>query len=120
MNVKSIDTIIAINFQFRLLELNTMSSMNIILRDIAGRINDNSLSAILSDLLVMYNINTSMQEEIHAIVSANLQWLNAHSSDIQDFLDDFHSSTSLSAHHSSKCTIIWYLVVIMFGFFSLI
>lgn len=86
--------------------------MNEILRDIADRINDNSLSATLSDLLVIYNVNKDVNEEIQTIVDSNLQWLNAHSSDIQDFLNDFHSSTSLS----TTSTVVWYLVVIIFGF----
>ena len=108
VNVKSIDK----HFQFRLLELNSLSSMNGILRDIADRINDDSLSVTLSDLLVIYNVNKSIQEEIQTIVSGNLQWLNTHSSDIQDFLNDFHNSTSLS----TTSTVVWYLVVIIFGF----
>lgn len=112
-SVKSIDSINDIHFfQFRLNELNALSSMNEILQDIADRINDNSLSATLSDLLVIYNVNKDVNEEIQTIVDGNLQWLNAHSSDIQDFLNDFHSSTSLS----TTSTVVWYLVVIIFGF----
>jgi hypothetical protein len=87
--------------------------MNEILRDIADRINDNNLSATLSDLLVIYYVNKDVKEEIHTIVSGNMQWLNTHSSDIQDFLNDFHNSTSLS---TTSTAVVWYLVVIIFSF----
>jgi hypothetical protein len=89
-----------------------MSSMNEILRDIADRINENSLLSTLADLLVIYNVNKDVKEEILRTVSSNLQWLNTHSSDIQDFLNDFNNSTSLP----TLSIVVWYLVIIIFGF----
>lgn len=110
ISTTSSNSIYAINFQFRLLELNSLSSLNEIFREIATRVNDNSLSSTLSDLLVIYNVDVITREEVHSIVIDNLLWLHTHTNDIRRFLDDFHHSTSASSS-SLPFKAISYLVI---------
>lgn len=96
ISITSSHSIYAINFQFRLLELNALSSLNEIFQEIATRVNDNSMSSTLSDLLVIYNVDVITRKDVHSIVNDNLLWLDTHTDNIRRFLNDFHHSTSAS------------------------
>ena len=78
--------------------------------EIATRVNDNSMSSTLSDLLVIYNVDVITREEIHSIASDNLLWLDTHTNNIRRFLNDFHDSTSASSS-SLPFKAISYLVI---------
>ncbi|KAG5671283.1 hypothetical protein PVAND_001488 [Polypedilum vanderplanki] len=74
---------------------NIMSAMNQVFHDIALKVNDEILFATLSDILVIYDIDKITQNEIHTIIKENLRFIERHKSDIEDFLEDFHSNASL-------------------------
>lgn len=95
-----------------MLDLDEKSSLDEIFREIATRVNDASMSSILSDLLAIYNVNAITREEVNSIVNDNLRWLNAHSNNIRIFLNDFHNASASLALRA-----ISYLVII-FGLAS--
>jgi hypothetical protein len=79
--------------------------MNEIFHDIASKVSDGAVLATLADILTFYNVDATTQGKINAVASDNLRWLERHTSDIQDFLDDFHSDASMSAL-SMSCLLI--------------
>lgn len=62
----------------------------------ANRVNALSLQKELLDLLDLYNIDDKTKSEVATITSDNLHWISMYSDDIQDFLDDFFSSSTSS------------------------
>lgn len=100
-----------------LLQLDAMSSMNEIFRDIAKRINNNVMSSTLYDLLIIYNIDDNVRREIHTIVDGNIQWLQKHTRDIQEFLNDYHNKkvTPASSEFLTSMLETVSSLIIMFG-----
>lgn len=62
----------------------------------AERVNTRSLQKELLDLLDLYSIDDKTKSEVAVIINENLLWISRNSDDIQDFLDDFFSSSTSS------------------------
>lgn len=62
----------------------------------AERVNTRSLQKKLLDLLDLYNIDDKMKGEVAVVTNESLHWIATNSDDIQDFLNDFFSSSTTS------------------------
>lgn len=87
--------------------LNTSSELVGVLEGMAERINTVAHRKELSDLLVIFNVEEKTIADIESVMAANLEWINKHSVDIQEFLDDFFRSGSSATTFSC--------LVIVFG-----
>lgn len=85
----------------------TRSTLKSIFRGIANRINNDSLLKLLTELLFIYNIDTSTTNDIVETADENIKWLETHSNDIQDFLDNFFRSDSSPVSTLSSLIIVF-------------
>ena len=67
--------------------------MNEIFLEIASYVNNYEMSLVLSDLLIIYNVDEITRRKVRLIINENLNWIDTHSGDIRNFLNDFHGSS---------------------------
>lgn len=81
------------------------STLNSIFRELADRVNTETLRKELIDLIVLYSIDET-EDALNATAEMNLLWLATYSDDIQEFLDDFFRTGAASASSTISCFII--------------
>jgi formate dehydrogenase maturation protein FdhE len=69
-----------------------LSSLNTIFRGIANRINRQQQLEDLKVLMHIYDTNEATVEAAIDIATENLDWIEEHADEVQEFLDDFFNA----------------------------
>jgi formate dehydrogenase maturation protein FdhE len=75
-----------------LTEIGRLSSLNSVFRGIANRINRQQQLEDLKVLMHIYDINEATEQDAIDIATENLDWIEEHADEVQEFLDDFFSA----------------------------